>query len=493
MKSPEPRAGAAAWSTLGVVCLVSVLIGLNGSTINVALPSLTRHFGATQLQASWLVLGYMVASTSCLLLFGRISDIVNQRRLYLGALTLYTVCSLACGFAPTVDWLIGLRIVAALGGAILLGNGATLIHATFPRESLGSAMGLYAASFPLATLLGPIAAGLVLDIADWPWVFWLNVPVGLVALLVGFFLLPRKADREPSTGLDLPGNLLVIALITLTTVGISLVTEFSWSSPFVYGSLLLALALVPLLVLAERRSAHPVIDITTLRTHGIGLLLLAGFFLSAGRFPAIVLMSLYIQGPLGFRPTETALLLLPMPIGSLLGSLCVGLLSRRLRSRQISTVGAIVGQIGVFALTAGVFTQSVPTLGVGLVLMGVGTGLFIGSNATSLLEATPSSNLGVVNGMRLAVQNTGNVLSLAIAFTLLTIGLSPGLSEAVLQATIPGDPPTAVIAGFGWALILLCALGLVGTFLSIAAALKPSPDPRQMHPPDALRPATETP
>src|SRR5690606_19454132 len=130
VKSQGPRAGAAAWSTLGVVCLVSMLIGLNGSTINVALPALTRHFDASQLEASWLVLGYMVASTACLLLFGRISDLIDQRRFYLGALMLYTLCSLACGFAPTVDWLIWLRILAALGGAILLDRKSTRLHSS---------------------------------------------------------------------------------------------------------------------------------------------------------------------------------------------------------------------------------------------------------------------------------------------------------------------------------------------------------------------------
>nr|WP_255669147.1 MFS transporter [Aeromicrobium duanguangcaii] len=460
-----------------VVCLVSMLIGLNSSTVNVALPALTRHFNASHFEASWLVLSYMVASTACLLLFGRISDMVNQRMLYLGALAMYTACSLACGFAPTVEWLIGLRTVAALAGAVLLGNGATLIHSVFPKDSLGSAMGLYAASFPVASLIGPIAAGFVLEITDWRWIFWMNVPVGLIALSVGFFLLRRHRDRSEATGLDLPGNVLVIGLITLTTVGISMVSEFGWSSPFVYGSLLIALLLIPLLVLAERRSPFPVIDVATLRTHGVGLLLLAGFFLSAGRFPAIVLMSLYMQGPLGLRPVETAVLLLPMPIGSVLGSLCVGWLSRRRTARHISMIGAIVGQVGMMLLTVAVFGQTEWAIAAGLVLVGMGTGLFIGSNATSLLEATPDDSLGVVNGMRLAVQNTGNVLSLAIGLTLLTVGLSPAMGEAVLQASIPGDKvPPEIIAGFGWSLTLLCVLGLIGTAVSITAATRqPAP------------------
>ncbi|WP_375001515.1 MFS transporter [Aeromicrobium sp. CTD01-1L150] len=473
MNRGRSGATAAAWSTLFVVCVVSMLIGLNTSTVNVALPSLTRHFNASQVEASWLLLSYMVANTACLLLFGRISDIVNQRVLYLAALAVFVLSSLACGLAPSVDWLIGLRILAALAGAVLLGNGATLIHSTFPRASLGTAMGLYAASFPVASLIGPIAAGVVLEVADWRWVFWMNVPIGLVALALGYFLLRHRRGERPPTSLDLPGNLLVVAFISLATIGISMVAELGWASPFVYGSLLVAAALLPLLALAERRSKDPVVDMATLRTGGIGLLLLAGFFLSAGRFPAIVLVSLYLQGPMGLRPFETAALLLPMPAGSILGSLCVGWLSRRFNSRQILAGGAVIGQLGIFVLTGSMLIGHEGLLVAGLVLMGVGTGLFIGSNATSLLEATPDSSLGVVNGMRLAMQSTGNVLSLALALTLLTVGMSSDLGQAVLQATLPdGDPPWAVIAGFGMAMGLLCVVGLVGTVLSIMAAAK---------------------
>ncbi|MTB89544.1 MFS transporter [Aeromicrobium senzhongii] len=494
MKSQHSGTSAAAWSTLFVVCLVSMLIGLNSSTVNVALPALTRHFDATHFEASWLVLSYMVASTASLLLFGRISDMVNQRLLYLGGLGTYTLCSLACGFAPTVEWLIGLRILAALAGAVLLGNGATLIHSIFPKVSLGTAMGLYAASFPVASLIGPIAAGIVLEFTGWRWVFWLNVPIGVVALAVGFLLLRRDPERAEGISLDLTGNTLVIVVITLTTVSISMVSEFGWASPFVYGGLLISLTLLPLLALAERRSRHPVIDVATLRTHGIGLLLLAGFFLSAGRFPAIVLMSLYLQGPLDLRPVETAVLLLPMPIGSILGSLCVGWLSRRRHARQISMIGAVVGQVGMMALTGAVFAQHEWVLAGSLVFVGMGTGLFIGSNATSLLEATPDESLGVVNGMRLAVQNTGNVLSLALALTLLTVGLSPGLSEAVLQASIPGSQaPPQIIAGFGWSLTFLCVLGLVGTVVSITAASRRRAPTREVEVPAALSSVSETP
>ncbi|OLT40634.1 hypothetical protein BJF85_05690 [Saccharomonospora sp. CUA-673] len=470
-----------------VVCIVSMLIGLNTSTVNVALPSLTRHFDASQVEASWLLLSYMVANTACLLLFGRISDIVNQRLLYLGALAVFVLASLACGLAPSVDWLIGLRILAALAGAVLLGNGATLIHAAFPRTSLGTAMGLYAASFPVATLAGPIAAGVVLEIADWRWVFWLNVPIGLVGLIFGCFLLRRRRAERPPTSLDLPGNLLVVAFISLATIGISMVAELGWANPFVYGSLLGAALVLPLLALAERRSKDPVVDMATLRTGGIGLLLLAGFFLSAGRFPAIVLVSLFLQGPMGLRPFEAAALLLPMPVGSIVGSLCVGWLSRRLNSRQISSAGAVVGQLGIGVLTAAMIAGHEGVLVVGLVLMGGGTGLFIGSNATSLLEATQESSLGVVNGMRLAMQSTGNVLSLALAFTLLTVGMSTQLGQDVLQATLPdGDPPTAVIVGFGLAMGLLCIVGLVGTVLSLMATarargLEPHPTSPTIH------------
>ncbi|MGH3350142.1 MAG: MFS transporter [Nocardioides sp.] len=455
---------AAARSTLVVVCLVSAVMALNMSSLNVALPTLTREFDASSVEGSWLLLSYMVANTACLLLFGRLSDVWGQRSLYLGGLVVFTAASLLAGFAPNVEVLIGLRVVSAIGGAVLIGNGATLIHQAFPRAAMGGAMGLYAASFPTANLIGPTLGGLIVDHIGWQWVFWFNVPVCLVALAAGHLLLPRPSAQRRAGGLDLPGNLLIMTGVVLLTLGITSLTDLGWLHPLVIGCVVGSALVVPMLLLVERRATAPVLDVTVIRR--VGRLFLAGFFTGAGRFPLIVLASLYFQGVVGVAPGTAGMMLLPMPVGMILASLTLGRLSRRWTPHQIMSGGSIVGTCGVALVVLAIHVELPWLVMATLAIVGLATGLFIGTNATVLLERAPEEALGVVNATRLMLQNTGNVLSLAIALTLLTALLPLGLGADVLAASVPADGVGAVNSAFTLVCLFLLTLGAVGAWYS---------------------------
>ncbi|WP_189119569.1 MFS transporter [Nocardioides luteus] len=454
----------AARSTLIVVCLVSAVMALNASSLNVALPTLSREFHASSGEGSWLLLSYMVANTACLLLFGRLSDVWGQRGLYLNGLVLFSVASLLAGFAPNVEVLIGLRVVSAIGGAVLIGNGATLIHQAFPQESLGGAMGLYAASFPTANLIGPTVGGLIVDHIGWQWVFWFNVPVCLLALAAGHALLPRRVEEKRAVGLDLSGNLVIMAAVVMLTLGITSLTDLGWRHPLVVGCVAGSVLLVPILLFVERRATAPVLEVAVLRR--VGKLFLAGFFTGAGRFPLIVLASLYFQGVAGVAPGRAGMMLLPMPIGMITASLTLGWLSRRWTAHQIMFRGSVVGTCGVGLVALAIHLQLTGLVMATLAIVGLATGLFIGTNATVLLERAPDDSLGVVNATRLMLQNTGNVLSLAIALTLLTALLAPGLGEAVLAASVPPGDVDAVNSAFTLVCLFLFALGAVGAWYS---------------------------
>ncbi|MFE6646908.1 MFS transporter [Nocardioides sp. NPDC057772] len=477
MSGSEPTgATAAARSTLVVVCLVSAVMALNASSLNVALPTLTREFGASSVEGSWLLLSYMVANTACLLLFGRLSDAWGQRSLYLGGLVLFSLASLLAGFAPNVEVLIGLRVIAAIGGAVLIGNGATLIHQAFPRSSLGGAMGLYAASFPTASLVGPTLGGLIVDHIGWQWVFWFNVPVCLVALAAGQMLLPRTGSGRRTVGLDLPGNLVIMVGVVMLTLGITSLTDLGWLHPLVVGCILGALFLVPVLLLVERHAAAPVVDVAVLRR--VGKLFVAGFFTGAGRFPLVVLASLYFQSVVGVAPGTAGMMLLPMPVGMILGSLTLGWLSRRWTPHQIMSGGSVVGTCGVALVALAIHLEMIWLVMATLAIVGLATGLFIGTNATVLLERAPEEALGVVNATRLMLQNTGNVISLAIALTLLTALLPPGLGDAVLAARVPADGVGEVNAAFTLVCLFLLALGAVGAWYSFPRRVDADDEPR---------------
>ena len=304
----------------------------------------------------------------------------------------------------------------------------------------------------------------------WRWVFWFNVPLCLVALAAGLAMLPQGGTgperpsprRRWATELDLSGNAALLVMMVLFTTGISLASDLHWSDPLVWGSLAVAAAILPVLVAIERRAARPVIDVEALRRQGLGRLYLGTFFNGAARFPVVVLVSVYLQAVLQVGPTQAGLQILPLPVGSLLSSLCVGRLSRRLDARSISLVGSCVGLVGVVLVAAALGLALPWLLPVGLAVVGAGNGLFTGSNATSMLESSPAESLGVVNAMRLMLHSTGNVTSMALALTILTVTAPDHLGERLLRATLPAGHTAEVMPGFWLALLFLCGLGVVG-------------------------------
>jgi MFS family permease len=196
------------WRVLSVVTLGTLLLVVNLTTLNIALPVVVGHFGAGAFASSWLVLGFMLVQTSLLMVAGRMSDVFGRRGMYLGGLGLFTAASLLAGFAPTIEVLIALRVVQAFGGAVLLANGTAIIAHAFPSSRLSEGLGVYFGVLTAAPLIGPSAGGFLAEAAGWQWVFWFNVPFGVVALVWAAVSLPRvpPGDREP---IDVVGAVLL--------------------------------------------------------------------------------------------------------------------------------------------------------------------------------------------------------------------------------------------------------------------------------------------
>ena len=455
------RPAPAAWLLLAAVCLVSTQISLNVNVLALALPALTEHFDASATAGSWLLLSFVVTNTACLLLFGRMTDVIGQRRLYIIGIAVFASGTFLCGFAPTVESLIGLRIVSAVGAAILLGNGATLLHQAFPSSHLGQAMGLYVGSFSVASLIGPIVGGLIVSLWGWQWIFWFNVPLCVFAIAVGIAVIPRDQIRGGAT-LDLPGNAIVIAILAMITFGISQASSAGWTAPSVWLPVLVALLLLPVLLWAERRSDQPVLDPQVLSIPGVRVLYVAVFLNGAARFPVLVLMSLYFQGVLGESPLRTAVALVPLPAATILASLALGPLTKRFRGAWLSAVGSGIGLLGVGGVTCAVYLQVTWPIAPSLALVGCATGLFFGPNTTSLLDKLPAASLGVGNAVRLTLLNVGTVLALALSMSILTAAMPARLRDAVLATTITVSDLDDVIPGFEHALTFMTIVAIAG-------------------------------
>ncbi len=472
--APDERAVMKeAWRTLSVVSLASVFSGMSGSALNVALPTVVRHFEASATAASWMLLAFMLANTVLMIFFGRLADMFGRRQMYLMGLATFTLASFLCGLAPNAWVVVGLRVLQAAGAAMLLTNSAALVTAAFPRARLGQGMGIYLASFSVAQLLGPTVGGVLAEHAGWRWVFWFNVPVGLACLAWGAWALPRVVRAGDRQGIDVTGNLLILVALGSGLAALSQATTLGWGSWLVIGGLLVFVLGMPTFVLFERRVAHPLVDMTLFRNRSFAFGLMASFLNSTSQAGVLLLFSLYFQAVQGVDPLTAGLRVLPLAVATLIFSSSSGLFQRRISPRALAVVGNLCTGAGLSVLAWSVVTGAgYVAIAAGLVLAGAGSGLFMPSNTTALMGDMPHERLGIANAMRLMLQQSGFVMGTAIVLSVLTAPLAPELRQYAFAGTLSDVSASGLadlLLGYRYTLLTMLALNAATVLTSVAA------------------------
>lgn len=285
---------------VSVTSLGLVLIGIAGSTLNVALPAVVRHFDAGPLESGWVLLAYLLVNTATLVFFGRVADLLGRREIYLAGFALFTIASLLAGFSPNVWFLVAMRVLQAIGASAILANGTVIITDAFPPERLSQGMGVYIGTLSVAQLAGPTLGGLIADAAGWQWIFWVNVPAGIIAVIWGALTL-RKMPRGPRQPVDILGNALVFAALSAVLVALSEAGSRGLTSPVVLTGVVLFVLLLPLIAVVERRATHPVLNMRLFGGRMLACANLASFCNSLARAALILVVALYFQAARGGR------------------------------------------------------------------------------------------------------------------------------------------------------------------------------------------------
>lgn len=465
-----------AWRVVSVTSLGLVLIGIAGSTLNVALPAVVRHFDAGPLESGWVLLAYLLVNTATLVFFGRVADLLGRREIYLAGFALFTIASLLAGFSPNVWFLVAMRVLQAIGASAILANGTVIITDAFPPERLSQGMGVYIGTLSVAQLAGPTLGGLIADAAGWQWIFWVNVPAGIIAVIWGALTL-RKMPRGPRQPVDILGNALVFAALSAVLVALSEAGSRGLTSPVVLTGVVLFVLLLPLIAVVERRATHPVLNMRLFGGRMLACANLASFCNSLARAALILVVALYFQAARGVDAFTAGLSVLPVPVGMALASPIAGTLGRRISPYFLSIGGSLFSAsgLGILALTADPATPYW-IIGVGLFLAGCGSGTFLTGNTTQVMSALPSGSLGVVNGFRVMIMNVGMVLSVGLSLSLITSAVGPELRAQIYAATLSTLSPVAVdqlMQGFQRAYGVLFAVALAGAVLAVFAREKP--------------------
>lgn len=449
-----------------------MLTGLGGSSMNVALPEIARHTGADATAAGWILLGFQLTTTVLMVVLGRLADLFGRRRMYLLGLGVYTFAALLAGFSPNAWVIVALRVVQAAGAAMLLTNSAALVSDAFPRERLGEGMGVYVASFSIAGLIGPTLGGFLAESLGWRWVFWFNVPIGVACLIWGALVLRAPAPGDRDRGLDLPGSLLVLVTLGGLLLALSEFTRLGWSHPVVVSGLVAAVAGLPLFLARERRAAHPVVDLGLFRDRAFAFGTLASFLNAVARMGMVFLVALYFQAVRGDDPVQAGLKVLPLAVAAMTASVVSGFLQRLLTARTLAVGGAATTTCGLLVMLAVMSTDvPYPAVALGLVLIGLGSGVFLPSNTTAILDGLPSDRLGIVNAMRLMLQNTGNVVGTALVLSILTAPLPAALHQQVFAGTLgrlSGGAVEQLVTGYRYALAAMAAISVLTVLACLA-------------------------
>jgi EmrB/QacA subfamily drug resistance transporter len=388
---------------------------LDASIVNIGLPSIARAFN-TPLDGAveWIIICYLVVIGGLLLTFGRLSDMIGRSPIWLAGLVVFTVGSAVCGAAPSLGLLIAARALQGVGGALIFSTSTALLSGAVPPTQRGHALGWGAVSIALGASAGPTIGGFLTAYGSWRWIFYVNVPIGLVAILATLRLIPPKIQHSGEEFDPWGAALLAIALATLN-LGLSFGQEWGWTSARVIGILLVGVASLAAGVFVERRSAHPIIDLRLFRNRtfvsAVASLLCSMLALFAVGF----LVPFYAEELRGFSPERTGLLLTPFPLAMAIVAPAAGALSDRVGSRWLAPLALVITATALLLMMQIDATSSTHSIAWRLAMAGAGLGLFQAPNTSALMGAAPESQQGMASGIFATARITGQALSVAVA------------------------------------------------------------------------------
>jgi EmrB/QacA subfamily drug resistance transporter len=453
------------WIALVVLCVGMLMIVLDQTIVNVALPSIQNDLGFSQASLAWVVNAYLIAFGGLLLLAGRLGDLIGQRRIFLIGLGVFTAASLLCGVAQSQEVLVGARFVQGVGGAltsaVILGMIVTMFPE--PREQ-AKAIGVYSFVASAGASIGLLLGGVLTQALNWHWIFFVNLPIGLATALIAARVVHRDEGIGLGRGADIPGAVLLTAGLMLGVYTILEAGDYGWTSVETLGLGAVALALIGGFVSRQARAANPLIPLRIFRSRNVSGANIVQALMVAGLFGIFFLGSLYMQRVLGYDALEIGLAFLPVAL--LIGVLSLGF-SARLNTRFGARATLLPGLV-LLVVGLALFTQ-VPVDGEylvdilpSMVLIGIGAGLTFPSLMTLAMSGATQSDSGLASGLVNTSLQVGGALGLAVLAT---------LSTTRSDNLIASGEPTASALTSGYHLAFVIAAGLVVAAVAVAVTV----------------------
>ncbi|HEY2939366.1 MAG TPA: MFS transporter [Gaiellaceae bacterium] len=453
------------WWTLGAVAFGLFMIMLDNTIVNVALPSIQRNLGIGISELEWVVNGYALTFAVLMLTGGKLADLLGRRAIFIVGLAIFTGASLACGLAPSAGVLIGARVVQGVGAALMNPATLSIITATFPPRQRGMAIGIWAGVSALALAIGPLLGGVITQHISWNWIFFINVPVGILAIVVARLVIQETRDTSAEQRLDLPGLLTsAIGLFALTYALIE-ANSYGWTSVRILSLFAVTAIGLAAFVALELRQRIPMLDLSLFRNSTFAGANTVMLLVALAMFGVFFYVSLYMQNVLHYSPTQAGATFLPMTLCIVFLAPIAGRITDRLGARWLIAGGMtlVAGSLVIFAQLDehSTFWNIFP----GLLIGGAGMAMSMAPTTATAMQAVAVDKAGVGSAVLNSMRQVGGSLGIA-------------LMGAIVAAYVhvPRTDPRAIpqfVDGFQHALIVAAIIAFSAAIVAVVLLRKP--------------------
>jgi EmrB/QacA subfamily drug resistance transporter len=434
------------WLILVAVAASTMLATIDGSIVNVAMPTLVEELDTSFNIIQWVALGYLLTIATLTMSMGRLGDVVGKKKLFVAGIVVFTVASALCGLVPDVSWLIGFRVLQALGAVLILALGAAILVEAFPPNERGKALGWIGTTVSLGIVSGPVIGGLLISSFSWRAIFFVNIPVGIVGT---YLALRHVPNTTPPRGqrFDLAGAILMSLSLFALSLSLTLGQEAGFSDPMIIGGFAVSVAAAIAFVLVELRVESPMLQLRLFRSPVLTVSVVTGFLAYSCLAATFFLLPFYLEGVLGFGVGQVGLLIGAAPLMMGIFSPISGTLSDRFGIRRLTLLGLLI----ISAAYLGFTTFDVNTTAAHYLLiaipLGIGVGIFNSPNNSAIMGSVPPEYMGIGGGLLTITRLLGQISGVAVLGSIWATSVAAAAGGSLPSEGASGADPVAQVAG----------------------------------------------
>jgi EmrB/QacA subfamily drug resistance transporter len=453
LESRAPVAAAHRWLVLAAVGVGSLLGSIDTGVVNIALPTIRHEFATSVASAEWVITIYLLATCGLLLSFGRIGDLRGQKRVYVSGFATFVLSSALCGLAPSIAMLVLFRALQGVGASMIHASAPAILTGAFPPAQRGRVLGLQGMMTYLGLMIGPMLGGWLTDALSWRAAFYINVPVGALALVLSIKFIPHTRPAKSADRFDFAGAVLFFSAFSVLLIALNQGHERGWTSPYIAKMFAWALLLLVVFVLTESRVASPLLDLTLFRARVFSLTVVSAICNYLAVFAFGFLMPFYLIQERGMRSGPSGLLLAIQPALMIIVAPASGAISDRVGTRRPTVLAMALLAVGMFLLSRLNSASSLVYIGTAIGFVGLGNGVFVAPNNSALMGSAPKHRQGIAAGVMATARYIGMILGV-------------GISGAIFTTALHSQAPGAFFAGIHISFLVASAVSCLGCITS---------------------------